>query len=181
MEDKLRKWVDAQRDEFEIHDLDTDQGWEQVSTRLARAGAKTSGSRKWLSVAASVIALLVAGAVLYPLLTGPEDPSESIFSGNYELSEARNYYTSEINVRLAAAKRLVDDPTIFEDIEELDKALAELKNDLKDNADNEEVIIAMMENYQLKLKILDRILDHLKKKEMSDKRKNEEEVQNEII
>ena len=96
-------------------------------------------------------------------MIGGNDSDQNIFSENSELAEASEYYTSEINYRLAAARELVDDQSVFEDLDELDRAFAELKNDLKDNADNEEVVIAMMENYQLKLKILDRILKELRK------------------
>jgi hypothetical protein len=49
------------------------------------------------------------------------------------------------------------DPQIFEDLEALDQAMAELENDLRDNIDNEEVINAMIQNYRIKLEILEQI------------------------
>ena len=102
-------------------------------------------------------------------LNGRYNSDDDIFAVNSELAEASAYYTSEISYRLAAARELVDDQSIFENLNELDRAFVELKNDLKDNADNEEVVIAMMENYQLKLKILDRILKELRKKQKGER------------
>ena len=177
----MKKWVNAQRDEFEIYDFEPAENWDQLSSRIAKESKKRRPVKRWLSIAAAVVVLLMAGALIYPSVRPVGDPSESIFSGDSELAEARNYYTSEINVRLVAARKLVDDPSVFRDLDELDKAFAELKNDLKDNADNEEVIIAMMENYQLKLKILDRILSHLKEKEVKKNKSQNKEVHDEII
>ena len=45
----------------------------------------------------------------------------------------------------------------------MNAAFSELKADLKDNVDNEEVVTAMMENYRLKLQILEEILKELEK------------------
>jgi hypothetical protein len=47
------------------------------------------------------------------------------------------------------------------ELSELDKIYRELKEDLKDNADNEEVVAAMIQNYRLKLEILEEILQQL--------------------
>ncbi|MEL6562007.1 MAG: hypothetical protein AAFQ94_27720 [Bacteroidota bacterium] len=164
MEDKLKQWVSSQREEFEIHDFDLDAGWDKISEGInGKAIEKNTRKRRWLSIAAAVLVLIVAGGILVPSMIGGNDSDQNIFSENSELAEASEYYTSEINYRLAAARELVDDQSVFEDLDELDRAFAELKNDLKDNADNEEVVIAMMENYQLKLKILDRILKELRK------------------
>ncbi|MGB3467647.1 MAG: hypothetical protein WBA74_20335 [Cyclobacteriaceae bacterium] len=181
MEDNLKKWVNTQRDEFEVYDFDPESSWNQISTEVTSKKKKKTMSVRWLTIAASLTVLIVAGAIIYPVINTGGDSVDSVFSGNYELAEARDYYTSEINIKLTAAKKLIDDPAIYRDIDELDRAFVELQNDLKDNADNEEVIIAMMENYQLKLKILDRILKHLKKENQSMDKSQNREVSDEII
>lgn len=173
MEDRLKHWVSAQREEFEVYDLDLDAGWDNISGKIDKKTARRSIKKKmWYSIAAAILILIVAGGILSPSLVNNGNSVDSFFSGNTELAEARDYYTSEINYRLAAARELVDDQSVFEDIDELDRAFAELKSDLKDNADNEEVVIAMMENYQLKLKILDRILKELRK-DMDNKKEED--------
>jgi uncharacterized protein YqiB (DUF1249 family) len=58
---------------------------------------------------------------------------------------------------------------------DLDKVYAELKEDLKDNAHNEEVIEAMIQNYRLKLDILEEMLYQLKESQESQ---NNEENEN---
>ena len=77
-------------------------------------------------------------------------------------------YTSQINFTKKEISRLTDnDPVLNKDInydlEELEKVFRELKNDLKDNSDNEEVIEAMIQNYRVKLQVLKEILHQLEK------------------
>ena len=51
---------------------------------------------------------------------------------------------------------------VFTDLEQLDEVYKELMNDLQDNADNEEVVQAMIENYRIRLQILEQILNEIK-------------------
>jgi hypothetical protein len=62
------------------------------------------------------------------------------------------------------------------ELTELDHIYRELKEDLKDNADNEEVVVAMIQNYRLKLEILEEILLQLK-----PANKNTKDYENESI
>jgi Ni,Fe-hydrogenase III component G len=59
---------------------------------------------------------------------------------------------------------------------ELDNIFKELKHDLKDNAANEEVLQAMIQNYRIKLEILTEILEQLNK----SKNKKNKPYDNEI-
>ena len=63
---------------------------------------------------------------------------------------------------------------VKEDLNLLDSAYYELQQDLKDNVDSEEVISAMIQNYRIKLQVLEKVLDEIRTKE-------EKETSNEII
>jgi len=95
-----------------------------------------------------------------------------------ELQEAKYYYTTQIEETRAVVFKMIDDqPDLQKEIDnemlDLDKVLKEMKSDLKDNVNNEEVIVAMIQNYRLKLKILNDIRDHLNS---SNKKKNNNET-----
>ena len=62
------------------------------------------------------------------------------------------------------------------DLVELDEVFEELKNDLKDDSDNEEVIEAMIQNYRLKLQILNEMLEQLNKANKDEENSNEHDV-----
>ena len=63
------------------------------------------------------------------------------------------------------------------ELTELDYVFRELKEDLNDNADNEEVVVAMIQNYRLKLEILEDILMQLEPAKENTKN-NENEIIN---
>lgn len=86
-----------------------------------------------------------------------------------KLREADVYYSGIIEQKKQEVFRLASaNPEVKKDLTvelaELDKSFRELKADLKDNTDNQEVIEAMITNYQLKLRILEDILQVLKSK-----------------
>ncbi len=71
-----------------------------------------------------------------------------------------------------------NDKTLIEEINfdmvELDEIFEELKDDLKDDSDNEEVIEAMVQNYRIKLQVLEEILTQLKKSKEQEENENHE-------
>ena len=84
------------------------------------------------------------------------------------LKDAEAYYTSMIDSKeeqilqiLGEDNQVMND--IMEEMNELDEIYVQLKNDLKDNVANEEIIEAMVQNYRMKLFILEDILKQLQK------------------
>jgi hypothetical protein len=74
----------------------------------------------------------------------------------------------KINERLNELKPyFAKDPQLEYDLEndlhELDEYCKNLKSDLKDNVNNEEVIEAMIHSYRMKLEILESLLQQLKR------------------
>ena len=63
---------------------------------------------------------------------------------------------------------------IQNELKELDKEFRLLKEDLKDNADNEEIIAAMIQNYRLKLSILQDMMFQLQ--EVKKEKENKDEI-----
>jgi len=58
------------------------------------------------------------------------------------------------------------------DFSELDSICLELKQDLKDNVSNQEVIEALIQNYRIKLTILEDLLNQLEKSDQIQSKKN---------
>ena len=148
MSDNLKEHIGNEREEFEIYSFDSEQGWNEIAAELKSV-------RKWpvwkmVSAAACVVLVLLGAMIQIPFANGSD-----------ELSEVENFYQNEINYKISLVRNQLEDPSILEDLQLMDQAFSELKADLKDNVDNEEVVAAMMENYQLKLRILEEILKEL--------------------
>lgn len=153
MSDSLKNHIENKRADFDRYPIDLDLGWEAVEDKL-HAEKVVSINTRWYWMAAS-LALL---AVVFVGFSSLRDSGPEI---NGELAETQFYYQDMIDAKVTMVKNQVSDPELLADIEALDLAFAELSEDLKDDAQNEEVVQAMISNYRLKLKILERILEDL--------------------
>ena len=93
------------------------------------------------------------------------------------MTDSEQYYRQMVADRYDELKPLLaNNPEagkeLDADMEELDEVYGELKEDLKDNASNPEVIEAMILNYRVKLEILEDLLNQLKEKENQDDENN---------
>lgn len=184
--DKLEKFILENRNEFD--DLEPNPRlFEGVKTRKPKVFLGKWNSAAWKAAAA--VAIFVASYFFHDWMSTPqtqqmaesgqlaEEPSE-IFK---VLMEAEMYYTAQINSRkeeffkLSSGYPEIRDEVNYE-LVELDSIYAELKRDLRDNAANQEVIEAMIQNYRIKLDILEDVLRqmHAAKNEENEKEKRNE-------
>ena len=184
--DKLEKFIIDHRDEFD--ELEPCPNlWDKIETRkpkTVKLNWQTIGLR-----AAAVVAIFISSYYFHDFMenrnarqniTVAEPGIDGQNSLYQELVEAEFYYTSQIEETKSAVFQLTSNNhplrnEIAAELLDLDKVFSELKNDLKDNADNEEVIVAMIQNYRIKLEILKDILNQLKSTD--EKNKNDEATQ----
>lgn len=154
--DRFKQYVEDHRSEFESSDQDFQELWVGIDEHLDR---KTSGGRTvWLKAAAVLLVIAVStGLILFNQLS-PEMPQE--------LVETEQHYNRLISVKLAAVTNYRNevDAMIWNDLELLDQAYQDLKHDLDDSFDQEEVAQAMIDNQRAKLEILEDILNEIESK-----------------
>lgn len=175
--DNLEKFVTSNRDNFDFLDPDP-KIWEKINKSKQTVRIK---GILW-KVAAILIVLLV-----YPFYTLVlnNNLNNNNLSGNDlviskipELLEADAYYTAYISDQMQGLQmQLIDNPDIKteldKDINDLDKIYNELLEDLKDNIDNKEVVEALIQNYRMKVKILDELLDYISTDNINETPQNE--------
>ena len=172
----MEDFVKQHREQFDLQEPDPSI-WLKINPASVPV-VKERRPMRWLRVAAT-IALIFAGssAGIY-FLTGERGASDLYTSELYrEMQESEQYYTRMVAQRYNELEPfLAENPAAREmlttDMEELDEVYEELKNDLKDNVSNPEVIEAMILNYRVKLEILEDLLNQLKEKENQDYEKN---------
>lgn len=158
MSDPLKSYIESNRSDFEVFPFDEEAGWNDIASKIQPVKTKSRRLKPWLYVAASVLLVAVFGvSVIQP------NQVESTYTS--EIMEAKNYYQQMVDGKISLVKSLVDDEELFADLEAMDLAFEELESDLKDDVDNEEVVAAMIDNYRLKLKILEKILEELEQNE----------------
>lgn len=168
MTDFLKRNITERRESFDVFETDIDLAWEKIDERLTTPGRVVPMYRSWWSTGYRVAAAVALVAVMSFLLlwgTGDktaEQPTLSMVSP--EMAETEQYYTMMISEKMGEieANRRWVDMEVVHDMLALDQAYTELRTDLADNVDNEEVIHAMIVNYKIKLGVLDRILAQIK-------------------
>ncbi len=189
MNDRLEKFITENRNDFDS--LESPAGmWEKINESVQQKKKTAVKSYKWKQVLWRAAAVLVIFCISFlisemihrndTIIVETEQAHE--YEQPPELIEAEAYYTSRVNKRLLEIdKYLTGNPElklqVNYDINELDSIYQELKNDLQENYNNQEVIEAMIQNYRLKLQILNEVLELLKKiEDPSHNKSNNHEI-----
>ncbi|MEM6829267.1 MAG: hypothetical protein AAGA66_02020 [Bacteroidota bacterium] len=151
MQDNLKDYVRSDPESFESYSFDVESGWEQVAEKIVPDNKRNF----WAFGIAAGFTILLLTSFLVWSTTKTNVPNE--------IAEMEGYYQEEINHKISLVKNQLEDDQVLADFAHMDQAFAELKADLDENVDNEEVVIALMDNYRLKLKILEEILEELDK------------------
>ncbi len=171
--DKLENFIRNNRDEFDEL-TPSPELWNGIVTRgensisePEEAKTKVIGINylKWATRVAAAIIIFSGSYYFHDYRSNQqqiaqENSANSVNSELYNtLMEAEYYYTAQIGLEKEKLYYLTVGNTVVREeiqneLKELDKEFRDLKEDLKDNADNEDIIAAMIQNYRLKLGIL---------------------------
>lgn len=175
--DPLEKFIHNNRDAFD-QATPPDNLWDGIRFESSPTKIKKRYSPlvKWSFRAAAAILIFVTAWFMNDLYDQKNNDMAiniEVKSKNreivYELKEAEAFYSARITQNLKRIATLASNrPGLMEsvntDIKELDIVYGELKKDLGDNAANTEVVEAMIQNYRLKLDILEQILSQIEEK-----------------
>jgi hypothetical protein len=171
MKDRFEKFITENRGNFDTREPDP-LIWDKIEKDI-----RVKHQFDWkigLKRAAIVLVVCLASYGAFELthrLSSKNFQSASKIKNNKEnsipgLNEAEAYYTNVVNEKLDELKPIIANcPSLEEelqyDLSELDSVYLDLKGDLKDNMANQEVVEAIIENYRLKITILEDILSEL--------------------
>ena len=181
--DRLEDFIRDHREDFDVHEPSPGL-WEKILPEEESSTPYTASS-SWSVIwkAAAVVAIILSSYAIWQNLQveqgftiagldtifgRQEEPKQEDFAAIPELAEAELYYNTQVNTMLNELDAYNDEyPGVKEDVEvdlaELDKVYNELRQDLKEDIANPEIIEAMIQNYRLKLNILKDILEQIKK------------------
>ena len=170
MKDKIEKFIIRNRDQFDTYDPDPAM-WEKINKNLKRQKIRKINWKSVLLKAAAVVVIFISSYVFHEFMQNDEikisERIKNITNKSVpEYVETEIYYTTMLNDKLEEVHTyLVDNPDLEmelnNDLSSLDSLYNDLKKDLNDNISNEEVIEAMIQNYRLKLRILEDLLEQL--------------------
>lgn len=143
--------------------------FERFKERLSNKGEgkrKRSANFYWRMAAILIIGLFIANLFVHIFPRQDEVASEMIHS---EILDTEIYYTNQINYGISELKELSskgileskENELISTELSEMDSLLTHLKEEYKSNPNDERIIAAMVEHYQVKLEIINTILNEL--------------------
>lgn len=166
MENKFEKFVREHREDFDFREPDP-KLWAKIEKNIKPRRIITW--RIVASRAAAIVLIFIASYAVHEYLGNrtiklaqkKHHTKEEIIIP--ELQEAEIYYSGLINEKLRAAEPILTNCPVIEkelktDLAQLDSIYNDLKKDLKDNIANQEVIEAIIENYRLRIALLEELL-----------------------
>ncbi len=159
---KLEEFIRNNREEFD-DDFPNELSWKALEERLPEEQKSRQLSVRMLM---RVAAVLIFGFVAIEIWQQNGRATEEFSLGDVseELGELEAHYIGLEDMKREEAFKVEtlkphEKEEIMEVLEELKEEFDMLKKDLADHSKDEVVIAAMIENYQLRVKILERILE----------------------
>ena len=168
---------------LKIRNLHTDL-WNKIDSELPiHISKKSTVSIKWLyAVAAACLLFGIAGtSVFYSSFSNSNELQAEVkiekeenlqMIGSLgllseELGEVENYYIQEVSFKMKELQKYEVDEEWLLELELLQADFASLQTALEEGANREKVIEAMIQNYRIRLSILEDLLEELEELEES--------------
>ena len=166
--DSLEEYIRKNRDDLDKYEP-SPEIWRGIRKDIHIGRHGVAG---WLS-AAAMIAVLFGTAVMFYLANHNRI--------HPELVESEIYYNNLINDLFSQAAPLLTgypdlEKELRTDMSQIDSICADIKKDLRDNVDNQEVIEALISNYRIKTHILEEMLEALRQNENNTEKKRENAI-----
>lgn len=181
--DRLEKFISENRDDFDkaVPDLKV---WAAIDKELSVAEpptqrtAKLVSFRRVLSIAASVLLLLFAGGMGGSYLSNQNVAKDinSLADVAPEYEETERFFHQQIQKKTARLASYEKAETVEPDLQQLDEVFKELTVELANapKGTEDEIINAMIKNYQAKIDILNRVLEKVEEVDVPEKTINNE-------
>lgn len=176
--DKLERFIIDRRASFDDKEPPK-MAWGKIQEELSKDNKVPRRISLWqFTRIAAAIVLLVGIGVIIGKQSTTENPIASIEENFPEFVEAKIYYEVEVNEKLAQLASYNYDESLEEDMSQLDTFMEELKKELEEapKGAEEQIINAMITNYQTKLDILERVLESIQSTNQVKPNSNDEEV-----
>lgn len=181
--DKLEEHIRQNRDDLDRYSPPAGI-WIRIRKELRK---KNPMLRQWFSIAAMIVVILGTAIVLFR----PEyrrtnayrqrNIDERLTQHNPQLKESEVYYNKLLNsLYTEAAPLLTKNPEVKKELNtglsQLDSICSDLKKDLKDNISNQDVVEALIQNYRIKIRLLEDMLTVIKENENNPQKKKSYEL-----
>ena len=180
MKDRLEEFISENRDRFDLYKPE-DRIWTGIESRIHRNRKVRIGWKGIMWRAAAVVIIFASSFFIQEYLHqrkgGLAIQRKDLNKEIPELREAEIFYTNLLNEKISQIEPLLSGypelgNSLDQDLSELDSIYSELQQDLHDNIANDEVVEAMIQNYILKIQILEDLLEYLDESSTNNENEN---------
>lgn len=169
MQDNLEQFIRANREAFDDARPSL-KVWADIDRALEKKKSRPFQLRRILQSAAAVVLLLLAGGLIgHQLSRGSQENTsiETLARISPELADLEAHYNQQINEKFAQLANYPQQETVKADLAQIDETMDELRSEiLKAPAGMEkEIVINLLRSYQLKVQILERVLERIQTNE----------------
>jgi len=177
--DPLEEYIDVNRQSFDQalpdHDL-----WNRIATGLPNETPVVPMRRpriyqlmKYAAAVLAIVSLSVFSTMQYMKSSEPDVLSAEVMTELYELTD---FYDFEVKRKLSQLAAYGGETEASKELMAIDEIISELRTELLEvpKGSEEKVINAMINNFQLKILILERILESKENNSITIEKKNNE-------
>lgn len=182
--DDLEQFVANNRNDFDSEAVPMGN-WEAICEKLSKNEQKNpplsvirnQNWKRYFGVAASVILLISVGAfggIYYSRTNQMENDIASKI--NPEYNDTENFYIRKVSYKLNELSKFQQNNEVKNDLDQIDLFIQELKKELLVAPKNskEQIVKNMIANYQIKLDILDKVLQHVQNNQQDSTKLNDQ-------
>ncbi len=163
--DNLEQFINNNRDAFDDA-IPSLKVWASIDKVANKREARRLRFIKNLRVAAAVLVLLTAGGIGGSLITqaGQSNDAMAILQENApEFFEMEQFFQKEIDNRVGQLVSYNPNEPVLDDLKQIDQTMNELKQELANapKGQEEAIIENLIQNYQMKIAILERVLERI--------------------
>ena len=138
--------------------------WAQIDKVVNHPAQRRHILRGWLWRSAAAVALLIVGATVGIGLYEKRANTVAVEQVAPDFKDTEKYYNQQVQAKLTKLATYQNtDPSVFSDLKQIDEIQEELKAELGNApmSTREEIVRRMIENYQIKIGILERVLENI--------------------
>jgi len=177
--DPLEKFILQNRESFDDQTPSL-KVWAGIERAISGARRRRLAWVRTLAVAASVLVLLLAGGFMGAYINSnyAQPQASALETVDPEFGEMERYYQREIQSKLQQLASYDQAQSVRQDVAQLDEAMSELKQELRDAPEGreEEIVQNLIQNYRAKLLILERVLERIQNTKQENSKPTDDEV-----
>jgi len=160
--DNLEQFILDQRDSFDDA-LPELKAWGEISKELDRRKRRKLKLWRAVSVAASVLVLLVCGALIGRVYTQQQYAEDPLKMVAPEYAKLEKKYQQEIEQKYQKLVSYEQAQAVSSDLNQLDEVMEELRQELRvaPKGKELEIVESLLKSYQAKVEILERVLSRI--------------------